>query len=213
MYKTWSLVSNFNSSKTFALASLENLKFRSSGISLQRSFSLKFIWVRKYFSSEKILVRKIFGSEKILVQKTIFGLKTILGLKNFIGLKKFWVWKKFWIRKKCWVKQILGAKNIFLGQKKNFGSKKISGKHRLCATIRFLVCAVIVDFGWVLLVVLVLCCNMGHSDPLPIKLSQKPMSSVCVEFQPSSKLPSDRFWWVVLFVLVVTGAKQSQLLV
>ena len=51
--------------------------------------------------------------------------------------------------------KFLGAKNIFLGQKKNFGSKKISGKHRLCATIRFLVCAVIVDFGEVLLVLLV----------------------------------------------------------
>ena len=42
--KIWSLVSL---SKTFALGSLESLKLRSSVLSLQRSFSLKFIWVRK----------------------------------------------------------------------------------------------------------------------------------------------------------------------
>ena len=47
------------------------------------------------------------------------------------------------------------------------------------------------------------------------------MTSLCVKFQPSSTPPSDRFWWgvlvVVLLVLVVvvlvTGVKQSQLLV
>ena len=48
------------------------------------------------------------------------------------------------------------------------------------------------------------------------------MSSLWVKFQPSSTPPSDRFWWGVLVVLVVlvllvvhlvTGVKQSQLLV
>ena len=49
------------------------------------------------------------------------------------------------------------------------------------------------------------------------------MTSLCVKFQPSSTLPSDRFWWgvlvlvlvllVVLLLLLVTGVKQSQLLV
>ena len=46
------------------------------------------------------------------------------------------------------------------------------------------------------------------------------MSSLWVKFQPSSTPPTDRFWWgvvvvvVVLLVLVlVTGVKQSQLLV
>ena len=60
---------------------------------------------------------------------------------------------------------------------------------------------------------------MGHSDPLPPRLSQKPMSSLGVKFQPSSTPLSDRFWWgvlgilVVLVLVVVTGVKQSQLLV
>ena len=45
------------------------------------------------------------------------------------------------------------------------------------------------------------------------------MTSLCVKFQPSSTPPSDRFWWgvlvvlVLLVVLLVTGVKQSQLLV
>ena len=49
------------------------------------------------------------------------------------------------------------------------------------------------------------------------------MTSLCVKFQPSSTLPSDRFWWgvlvllvlvlLVLVLLVVTGVKQSQLIV
>ena len=48
------------------------------------------------------------------------------------------------------------------------------------------------------------------------------MSSLCVKFQPSSTPPTERFWWgvLVLFVLLVlvlvvlvTGVKQSQLLV
>ena len=67
-------------------------------------------------------------------------------------------------------------------------------------------------------------CDMGHSDPLPPKLSLKPMSSLCVKFEPSSTPLSDRFWWGVLvllvllvlllvLVLLVTGVKQSQLLV
>ena len=46
------------------------------------------------------------------------------------------------------------------------------------------------------------------------------MTSLCVKFQPSSSPPSDRFWWgvlvvvvVLLVVVLVTGVKQSQLLV
>ena len=46
------------------------------------------------------------------------------------------------------------------------------------------------------------------------------MTSLCVKFQPSSTLPSDRFWWgvlvlvlLVVLLLLVTGVKQSQLLV
>ena len=39
----WSLVSNSSLSKTFALGSLESHKFRSSVLSIQRSFSLRLI--------------------------------------------------------------------------------------------------------------------------------------------------------------------------
>ena len=77
VYKTWSSVSNSNLSKTFALGSLESLKFRSSVLSLQRSFSLKFILGQK-----KFWVKKKFGSEQILVPRKILGIKT-LGLKIF----------------------------------------------------------------------------------------------------------------------------------
>ena len=45
--KTWSSVSNSSLSKTFALASLESLKFGSFVFSLQTSFSLKLILVQK----------------------------------------------------------------------------------------------------------------------------------------------------------------------
>ena len=37
------------------------------------------------------------------------------------------------------------------------------------------------------------------------------MSSLCVKYQPSSTLPSDRFWWGFLLFLLLL--KQSQLLV
>ena len=41
------------------------------------------------------------------------------------------------------------------------------------------------------------------------------MSSLCVKFHPSTTPLSERFWWevLVLLVLLVTGVKQSQLLV
>ena len=62
-------------------------------------------------------------------------------------------------------------------------------------------------------------CDMAHSDPYSPKHSQKPMRSLCVKFQPSSTPTSDRFWWgvllvlLLLLVLLVTGVKQSQLLI
>ena len=57
---------------------------------------------------------------------------------------------------------------------------------------------------------------MGQSDPEAPILSQKAMISLCVKFQPYHTPPSDRFWWGVLvlyLLVVVTGVKQSQLLV
>ena len=62
--KTWSSVSNSSLSKTFALGSLQNLKFRTSVSSLQRSFSLKFI----------LVPRKILGLKKAL-QDLVFSVK------------------------------------------------------------------------------------------------------------------------------------------
>ena len=58
-------------------------------------------------------------------------------------------------------------------------------------------------------------CDMWNC-PKPPELSQKPICSLCVKFQLSSTPPSDRFWWgvlVVVLVVLVTGVKQSQLLV
>ena len=91
--KTWSSVSNSKFSKTFVLGSLESVKFRSFVLSLQRSFSLKFIlgekkfWVWKNFGSKKNFGHKNFGSEKFL------------GLKNF-RFNKFFVLKIYWVPKK-----------------------------------------------------------------------------------------------------------------
>ena len=112
-----------------------------------------------------------------MLTKKIFASKKKLRPKKFC-VKKNWVWKKycFW---------------------KIFGSGKILG-----ATIRFLVCSFIVDFG-----LLVLLVTWVIWTPKP---SQKPMIGLCVKFPPSSTPPSDRFW---CGVLVVTGVKQSQLLV
>ena len=56
------------------------------------------------------------------------------------------------------------------------------------------------DFGQVLFVLLVLLVTWVIQTPNP---SQKPMSSLCVKFQPSSTPHSDRFWWGVLLLLVV----------
>ena len=98
--KTWSSVSNSNLSKTFALGSSESLKFRSSVLSLQRSFPLKFIWGKKIFC-----VWKNVGSEKIF------------------GPKKFCIWKIFSVWKILSPKNFLDGKNIW--SKNNFESKKI----------------------------------------------------------------------------------------
>ena len=48
-------------------------------------------------------------------------------------------------------RKILGPNKIF-GTKTILGKKKSFDKHRLCATIRFLVYSVVADFGRVLLV-------------------------------------------------------------
>ena len=66
-------------------------------------------------------------SDKILSPKKICGLKRILGSKKMLVLKKY---------------EILGPIKTF-------------GKHRLCVTIIFFVCSVIVDFGGDPLVLLV----------------------------------------------------------
>ena len=69
--KTWSSLSNSNLSQTSALGSLESLEFF---LSLQRSFSLKFILGQK----KKFGPQKSFWSEKILCPKTIMRLTKIL---------------------------------------------------------------------------------------------------------------------------------------
>ena len=89
-------MSNSNLSKTFALGSLESLKFRSSVLSLQRSFSLKFILGQK-----KFWVKKKFGSEKILVPRKILGIKNF-GSENFLGPTNFLYWKNIGSQRNVW---------------------------------------------------------------------------------------------------------------
>ena len=129
--KTWSLVSNSSSSKTFTLASLQSLMFRSSVFSLHRwCFIGGKFGSEKMFKSEenvgreKFMVRKNFGCEKNFGLRKDFGLKKNMRQTNFCpdfffklieyvkSQKKFWV-KKFvskrildtknWVPKKCWV--------------------------------------------------------------------------------------------------------------
>ena len=61
-------------------------------------------------------------------------------------------------------------------------SKSLIGKHCLCATIRFSICSLIVDFGGALLVVPVLLVTLVLRAPNPLN-SQKPMSSYVSNFR------------------------------
>ena len=103
--KTWSSVSNSNLTKTFVLGSLESLKFWSSVLSLQRSFSLKLILGQnKIWVWKNIWVWKYFGFEKNFGSIQNFYLKNILGLKNFKS-KKCFGWKKYLVQKQFWVQK------------------------------------------------------------------------------------------------------------
>ena len=132
-------------------------------------------------------------------------LKKNLGLKKKFDEKIFWVQKNIFVQKKFFVRKNFVSKKFW--SEINIGSEKFLG-----ATIRLLVCSVIVDFGVVLLVLLVTWVMWTS------KLNQKPMIGLCVKFQPSSTPPSDRFWWgvvllvLLVLVLLVTWVKQSQLL-
>ena len=82
--------------------------------------------------------------------------------------------KKFWAQKKLWVQKIWCPKKVWL--QKMLGS---IGKHLLYATIRFLVCSVIVDLGAVLLVLLVLLMTLAIWTPDPQSSAKSPRV-VCV---------------------------------
>ena len=104
-----------------------------------------------------------------------------------LSRKKFMFLKDFRSEKNVGSEKMLSRKKFMFP--KNFRSEKNVGSEKnLGATIRFLVCSVIVDFGVVLLVLLV---TLVIWTP---KLSQKPMIGLFVKFQPSSTPPSDRFW-------------------
>ena len=144
--------------------------------------------------------------------------------KGLVG-QEFWVWKKCWVKKNVgseknvWPEKTVVLKKVFdpqkvLGPKQILGPKITFGKRRLCVTIRFFVCSFNVHFVWTLFVVLVLLVTWTPNPSL------KPISNLCVKYQPSSTPLSDRFCWGVLLlavlllvVLLVTGIKQSQLLV
>ena len=112
-------------------------------------------WVLKNFGSKNNFRFEKVGSEKN------FGFEKIFGPKEILGPKNFWYQKKCWVRKNC-------------GSEKNFGSKKIVGLTHLCATNRFLVCSAIVDFGGVLLVLLVLLMTWVIRTPNPLNSAKSP---------------------------------------
>ena len=72
------------------------------------------------------------------------------------------------------------------GSEKKFWSKNFGSENKFC----------IQNFY---------CCScssrdMGPLDPFPPKISQTPMSSLCVKFQTSSTPRSNRFWWGLLLL-------------
>ena len=93
-----------------------------------------------------------------------------------------------------------GSKNFFWSTK--LFDQKFFCKHRLSVTIRFIVCSDIADFSGVLLVTWVI------RTPNPLNSTKSPWVVNVSNFSPA-----DRFWWGVLVLLVVTGVKQSRLLV
>ena len=136
--KTWSSVSNSSLSKTFALSSLQNLKFRTSVSSLQRSFSLKFIFgqtkflgLKRFWFPEKCLAKKKPCVWKNSRSQKVSGRKKILGPKKILGLKKnSWSKKNFGSKKNLSSEKNFGSeKNSW--SKKNFGSKKNLGPKKM----------------------------------------------------------------------------------
>ena len=122
-----------------------------------------------------------------------------------MDLKKFRAWKSFGSKKKLCPKENFGSTKFWAWKKfrpeKIFDPKTIMWGPKKNLGLKFFCCS----------------CYSCDMDPSPPKLSQKPMSSLCVKFQPSSTPPSDRFLWGVIFLVLVhvlvTGVKQSQLLV
>ena len=73
---------------TFALASLDSLKIRSSVFSLETWSFMKFILGLQQMLS----LKKILGLKKIWFQENV-GSKKNFGSKKILGSKKCWVWK------------------------------------------------------------------------------------------------------------------------
>ena len=66
---------------------------------------------------------------------------------------------------------------IKFGSQKNFGSKIFFCKHHLYVTNRFLLGSVIVDLGWVLVVVVVLLVTWVNRTPKPLNSAKSPWMS------------------------------------
>ena len=162
-------------------------------------------------------LKKILGKKNL--GKKWFWVKKILVQKNFNIKKKFWSENNFGSegnftsKKKIFIQKRLFIKKKMLAPKRIWGKKNI-GKHRLCAAIRFLVSCIILDFGWLLLVLLVLLVTWFIRTPNPLNSANSPwvvyVSNFSVLVHP---LLIDFGWGVILVVVLVTGVKQSQLLV
>ena len=95
----------------------------------------------------------------------ILGPKKSWVTKNLGSQKNFWSQNFFWSNRHFWLKKNLGPQKIWV---QNF-----FGKH-LCVTNRFLGCSLIVDFGGVLLVVLVLLVTWIIWTPNPQNTTKSP---------------------------------------
>ena len=120
--KTWSLVSNSSLSKTFALGSLESLKFRSSFLVWKIQVSRKILGLKALCVWKNFWTEKMLGPKKNLCLKKLLYLKFFLGPNRIFGKKKMMVWKNL-SKQNFWTKKILGPKKFWV--QKNWRSEKI----------------------------------------------------------------------------------------
>ena len=108
----------------------------------------------------------------------------ILGSQNSASKKQFWSEKNLGPKKYESEKSFESEKKL-MDQKKVLSLKKICSLKKILGQNFFESSCCSYSYSP---------CDMGLVYHLPPILSQKPMCSLCVKFQPSSTPPSERFW-------------------